>query len=93
MNLPTAYLLAAICMAAYATFDFGNSRNRIRLGTSDRRDRKRERIVNEHGLPFVIALAAVAWPLTLGLILANLFDGPDNGDRDDPQDRVPPRWR
>lgn len=90
MNLLTAYLAAALCAAVIARFSFAVSSRRIRVGIPTTRDRRRARIVAEYGLPFTVALVGVLWPAALGVAISDWFD---SGGGDDPQDRVPPRWR
>lgn len=90
MNLPIAYLAAALVAAAIARVSFAASSRRIRSGTPNLRERRRARIVAEYGLPFAVALVGAMWPVALVVAISNWFDksGPN-----DPQDRVSPWWR
>jgi MFS family permease len=90
VNLPTAYLLGGVLMACYAVATMIATRRRLRAGTPTKRDRRRGRIAGDYGWPFAVILAAALWPLTLGLLLSNLLDGPGE---DGPRGGATSRWR
>ncbi len=89
MNFAIAYLLGAALIAGCVEASFAASRRRLRIGKPNRLDRRRKELAASITWPGLVAVCAAVWPVSLAVLILNLFNKPGN----DPQDRVPPWFR
>lgn len=85
-----AYCLAGAISACYALAMHTTVLRRNANGTTHPRDQRRLRIIGECGRGTIALLFAVAWPLVL---VTWAWVRLTEGDDDDPQRRVPPKYR
>lgn len=85
-----AYCLAGAVSACYLLALHTIALRRTAAGTARRRDRRRLRLIGEHGRGQTALLFAVAWPLVL---VVWAWVRLTEGDDDDPQGRVLPMYR
>lgn len=86
-----AYCIAGAISACYLLAMHTVALRRTRNGTDRPRDKRRIRVIAEHGRGPIALLFAAAWPLVL--VTWAWVRLTEDRDDDDPQSGVPPQYR